>query len=195
MYKSTSKMSFGMLLMLMSLSSHAHFIVNTGADDGNSHWSLFKNQWLGTEFTNKQGNIIDSVQGYMLGNAKENVTLALYTSGEDMPGDELFSAPFTVNDSIGWYGAANLNWKIAPGNYWVVFKVDQSSDFIGTFPDAALQPLINAAFKRSDGQWKPFDALNLAVRINASPVPGPAAWLLFSFGLVCLFKFKRQIAF
>jgi hypothetical protein len=121
---------------------------------------------------------ITSVQGWMF--ALENdglATAVLYTDGGEVPGLELFSAPFAVSGSVpDWFGPVGLNWSLAAGTYWVGFEVRSPSTLVGVMPHPSITPLADEAY-RTQGVWSQLDDSNLGVQVFGDPpsVPEPSS--------------------
>jgi hypothetical protein len=182
-------------LILISTSLNAATIVDTGPGPNvEGGLGLSVNQWLAAEFTTTDDYTITDVEGWISpffdgGDG----TVAIYTDGGDVPGTELFAAPFLGfgPDTPSWTGASGLSWVLSAGTYWVAFEVRPGQVLEGVMPDPSPNPLLNEAISLDSGiSWFGDDGLNIGVRIQAVPVPA-AVWL-FGSGLVGLIGIARR---
>ena len=163
-------------------SAHAFYIVDTGSGP-ESHWgyALSEDQSLGASFNVAAATTINSVEGWMWSTAPGTVTVQLI-DGNDANGDVLFSGSFAATAGPAmWWGADNLGWVVAGGDYTVTFHADP--EFFGAMPSAAPNPLVTE-WVNDGGQttWYPADDLDLGVRIAA--VPEPSSYVLMLVGLL-----------
>ncbi len=161
---------------------------------------------LAGKFTVDHTFTITSAEGLIGNFAREpgevSITLARDASG--IPGEFLFTGAFAVpvtypiSEVPHWLGVTDVNWKLTPGSYWVVFAAGEGT--IGTYmPWGAPNPMEGyAAWDPSNTEtWALDDGLNLGVRLsgNLSPVPEPATFGLFgALGLSALVIARRRRA-
>lgn len=162
-------------------SAHAFYIVDTGSVP-DSHWgyALYEDQSLGATFNVAAATTINSVEGWMWSTKPGTVTVQLI-DGNDANGDVLFSGNFAATAGPAtWWGADNLEWVVAAGDYTVAFHADPG--FFGAMPSAAPNPLVTE-WVNDGGQttWYQADDLDLGVRIAA--VPEPSSYVLMLLGL------------
>jgi hypothetical protein len=185
-------------LILISTSLNAATIVDTGPGPNVAAGSALgadpAAQWLAAEFTTTDDYTITDVEGWIApffdgGDG----TVAIYTDGGDVPGTELFAAPFLGfgPDVPSWTGASGLSWALPAGTYWVSFEVRPGQVLEGVMPDPSPNPLLNEAFSNDFGvSWFGQDDIDIGVRIQAVPLP-PALYL-FGTGLLGLIGISRK---
>ena len=188
------------LLILISFSTNAAFIVDTGPGSTTGGGSALNgSQWLAGRFSVTNAQTVTSVEGWFGEVMEGTITAAIYTdNGSGVPITELFSSQFILDnpsqDPIvnAWDGAFDLRWLLNPGTYWLSFEVRADDTAIGwiTIDRGSRTPGYASNSNSGDG-WFPLsdtDALN--IRVDAVPVP-PAVWL-FGSGLIGLIGMARQ---
>ncbi len=192
---------FFMCLLMLSLtfSAHSTTIVDTG-DTGvvsvNKAWLLNDVQWLAGEFTLADNFIITDVKSVLkVTQSQGDATVAIYTDGDTIPGTELFSSSFSINnDAKDWYGVNGVSWNLTAGTYWAAFEVRSGQTLRGKNAGTAVNPLSEYAWS-SWSTWSTFPAGDRiqTLRIEGqSPVPEPATAFLIGFGLLGVAGVNRR---
>jgi hypothetical protein len=149
--------------------------------------SLFSDQWMAGAFTVERAYAVTSVEGWIAPVDSGNLTVRLYSDGNDIPGAPLFSvvAPIraTTLFQAEWTGATSVHWLIDPGTYWAAFEVRDGSTFEGAMPFPSPNPVANEAIRLDIGpQYVANDFSDLGFRVLGDPVaaatPEPATLVL-----------------
>jgi hypothetical protein len=151
----------------------------------NGGLNLDSSQWLAQQFSLDRAYTVTGVEGWMAAYVPGLVTLVLYTDQTSLPGRELFSSSFTVQDRPNaWNGIHGMSFQLDAGTYWAAFQVDDSSDMRGYMGGDALYQLGNYAYGR--GNWLAQSNQGLGLRIDgeASAIPTASSTYLV---LVALF--------
>jgi hypothetical protein len=176
--------------------AQATLAVDTGTPGGSviGALALDGNDFVAGQFTLAQAASVQSLATHLLGTtAGETFTLALYAdSAAHKPGALLFSATATAGGD-GWNGVSGLSgWTLASGSYWVGIEVDPgdtlgSGSITGALLDVgAPSPLARTAFSAGSGWQVTAQPLAFGLRVDVSPVPEPAVWLLGLAGVAAL---------
>ena len=185
----------------ISVSANAATIVDTGPGADSNYRALAGasvlppfGQFLAAEFSIGSSTTVTDIEGWMSFNPSgADGTIAIYSDGGDVPGDELYAATFFGTGSLdsSWVGVSGLSWDLAAGTYWVAFEVRDGQTLETSMPSPSSNPLLNEAFTSVDtGDWNDDDGLDLGIRISAVPIPA-AAWL-FGTGLLGLIGVARK---
>ena len=162
-----------LLLVTVTTSTQAGYIVDTGTPVIQHEWDFDSGQYFAGEFSLAQATTITSIEGFLTNFASEpgNVVIAIHSSAGNTPGGIVQSTTTTIGGSapFAWYGASNLNWSLAAGDYWASFRPD--SAIFGTMPGIAPNPLSNYAQASGAYEWEQanspgyFAHLELGIRI------------------------------
>ncbi|MGB5603637.1 MAG: hypothetical protein WBO14_14505 [Gammaproteobacteria bacterium] len=151
-------------------------------------------QSLAAEFSIVTSAVVTGIEGWMVSfDGSGQGTIALYSDGGDVPGNELFATTFLGPEELdySWAGASGLSWDVSAGTYWVSFEARLGQTLAVAMPGPSPNPLLNEAFTSTDtGDWIGNDGYDLGVRISAVPIPA-AVWL-FSFGLIGLIGYASH---
>jgi len=196
------KINYIWLLLMVGITFNANassYIVDTGEPTSGGGFVLNPDQSLAGQFTLTNSYTIDSLEGWFDGREDGTATAAVYTDSATFPGNELFSAQFTLDittgNNLAWDGAYGLNWALDPGIYWLVFEVRPGD----SLPSAAMpyqgipNPLDKYAyFNTANGAWVVPGPIVEGFGMRVSAVPVPAAVWLFGSGLIGLMAIARR---
>jgi hypothetical protein len=163
-------------------------IVDTGPGGAvGPQWTLRGDQWLAGEFSIGTAAVVTDVQGWMASTVGGTATAAIYTDGGDIPGSQLFFAPFSasVNPAGDWFGATGQTWLLPAGTYWAAFEVRPGQTFDGGMPSPAPSPLGAYSFTFG-GVYQTSIDLDFGVRIlgtQVAAIPEPSTYALMLAGL------------
>jgi hypothetical protein len=131
-------------------SASAGGLILSGKDNllGAGFW-----QYLAGRVTLSQSERIGSVLGWMYvntlvsGPATGTARVAIHANAAGTVGAELHSANFEMQCATSgcglaeWKGVSGLNWKLGPGQYWIVMSVPDGSPAMGVMPGNVPNPL------------------------------------------------------
>lgn len=190
------------LLLAFAGQANAALTVDTGTPDGSGFALLLDaNDWLAGQVTFTNSVQVNAINAYLddMGNGPGTFTLALYgdNSVKHAPGN-LLSSVSTMFTNTGWNEAANLNWSIGPGTYWIAIEGQDpfSGGFTGVAPVGAPSPLAHTAFNDGSG-YKSADGLSFGLRVDTVatvPEPATSAMLLTGLGLLGAVSVRRKVA-
>ncbi len=189
------------LLLMLATQANAALTVDTGTPDGSGFaLSLDANDWLAGQVTFTNSVQINAINAYLddMGNGAGTFTLALYTdnSVKHVPGS-LLNSVSTAFTNTGWNEAANLNWLVGSGTYWIAIEGQDpfGGGFIGVAPVGVPSPLAHTAFNDGSG-YKSADGLSFGLRVDtvaAIPEPATYALLLTGLGLLGAISARRKV--
>jgi hypothetical protein len=202
MHKMLRLLAILALVLSITSTAMAEFIIDTGGYQFGTTWSLAESQGFGAKFTVDDAAEIDSVQGFIRVLRPGNLVFAIHSDQGAVPGDVLFSATesYPVATLSTWQGASNLGWNLSEGTYWLSIRATWISfekpidSVFGFMPGGAPHPAEEYALY-VDGAWwdrglDHYDYLGIGVRISA--VPEPSTYALGALALVGLIVFRRR---
>jgi hypothetical protein len=160
---------------------------------------LYCNQSIALKINLTEAVSITDIKSYFIAVDKPgDLTMALYSNLNNIPGQELYSSAFTVA-GYDWYGLSNLNWNVTAGDYWVSFEVRAGQTFYGAISTYAPRPL-EAALTFNYGQtwtnigtYKPNAAGLVVEGISVTPVAEPESYALLLTGFALIgFAARRK---
>lgn len=112
---------------------------------------------------------VNAINVYLddIGNGPGTFTLALYgdDSVKHLPESLLDSVSATFTHA-GWNEAANLDWSVGLGTYWIAIEGQDpfNGGFAGVMPVGAPTPLTHTAFNDGSG-YRPADGLGFGLQL------------------------------
>lgn len=189
----------GACLLLFQGTAQAYLIDTGAGGDSFSGTAVNQSHWIAGQFTITSAYTITRVEGWFGATDVGTLSATIYSDAiTGTPGTELYTTQFNLDNPVAgnaWDGADNLSWILDPGTYWLAFEARTGDTGSGYMPDnlfsqnGAPNPLAGYAFYFNNAEpgWeRQIASLAYGMRIDAVPVPVPAALWLFGSGLLGL---------
>ncbi len=114
--------------------ANAALIVDTGAVENGTGWTLVDWQYFGGKFSINSAQTINAIDSYFNVTGSGSLNFSIHANGGNVPGSVLYTTSdwYGAGSAMGWHGVSGLNWNLAAGDYWVSFRPDAT--FYGAVP-------------------------------------------------------------